>query len=417
MVKKTKIVFLILVAVVSVAAGGAWRIRSLVAPDAGDIKQTIQFDEKTGNINILLVGLDDVERVNRSDTLAFVTLDIDNKTIKAMSIPRDTRTTIRGKGTQKINHAFAYGGVDLLKETVVNLIGMPIHYYMVINYNNFPRIVDLLGGVDIDVPKNLRYQDRAGGLYIDIKKGWRHLDGKTALEFVRFRHDALGDIGRIQRQQQFLKALLKKVYDPSNMDRMTELTRELLSVIQSDIPISQGLQLASYLKDTSPENVFFMTMPGKPAVIGGGSYWSPDLVATSTMLTSSENHGLFSGASEDNTDSGNSDKAQFELFLKSITKPIAILNGAGVAGLGRQASSKMESLGVEVAYTGNAKHFDYHYSTVTYNSGDRSREMALALAGMCRIPENLVKEDRSLSYALVLTLGKDYDKVITSLEN
>ncbi|NCC95773.1 MAG: LytR family transcriptional regulator, partial [Synergistales bacterium] len=286
MVKKTKIVFLLLVATVSMAAGGAWRIRSLVTPDAGDIKQTVQFDEKTGNVNLLVIGLDDVEGVNRSDTLAFVTIDIDNKTIKAMSIPRDTRTTIRGRGTQKINHAFAYGGVDLVKETVVNLIGMPIHYYMVINYNNFPEIVDTLGGVDIDVPKNLKYQDKAGGLYIDIKKGWRHLDGKTALEFVRFRHDALGDIGRIQRQQQFLKALLKRIYDPANMSRLTDITKELLSVIKSDIPITQGIQLASYLKDISPQNVFFLTMPGKPAMIGGGSYWSPDLAATSTLLTS-----------------------------------------------------------------------------------------------------------------------------------
>lgn len=414
MVKKTKIVFLLLVATVSMAAGGAWRIRSLVTPDAGDIKQTVQFDEKTGNVNLLLIGLDDVEGVNRSDTLAFVTIDIDNKTIKAMSIPRDTRTTIRGKGTQKINHAFAYGGVDLVKETVVNLIGMPIHYYMVINYNNFPEIVDALGGVDIDVPKNLKYQDRAGGLYIDIKKGWRHLNGKTALEFVRFRHDALGDIGRIQRQQQFLKALLKRIYDPSNMSRLTDITKELLSVIKSDIPLTQGIQLASYLKDISPQNVFFMTMPGKPAMIGGGSYWSPDLVATSTLLTSPLSYDSEMGVSGDVPNDQNIEK--LESFSHLIVKPIAILNGVGTSGLGRLVSSKMERLGIEVAYTGNAKHFDYHYSTIGYSSGDGNKEIALALAEMCRIPANLVKEDRSTTYAAVLILGKDKDKVIEALD-
>ncbi len=414
MVKKTKIVFLLLVATVSMAAGGAWRIRSLVTPDAGDIKQTVQFDEKTGNVNLLVIGLDDVEGVNRSDTLAFVTIDIDNKTIKAMSIPRDTRTTIRGKGTQKINHAFAYGGVDLVKETVVNLIGMPIHYYMVINYNNFPEIVDTLGGVDIDVPKNLKYQDKAGGLYIDIKKGWRHLDGKTALEFVRFRHDALGDIGRIQRQQQFLKALLKRIYDPANMSRLTDITKELLSVIKSDIPITQGIQLASYLKDISPQNVFFLTMPGKPAMIGGGSYWSPDLAATSTLLTSPLSYDPEMGVSGDL--SNDQKREELESLSNLIAKPIAILNGAGTSGLGRLASSKMERLGIEVAYTGNAKHFDYHYSTIGYSPGEGNREIALALAEMCRISVNLVKEDRSTTYAAVLILGKDKDKVIEALD-
>lgn len=414
MVKKTKIVFLLLVALVSMAAGGAWRIRSLVTPDAGDIKQTVHFDEKTGNVNLLVIGLDDVEGVNRSDTLAFVTIDIDNKTIKAMSIPRDTRTTIRGKGTQKINHAFAYGGVDLVKETVVNLIGMPIHYYMVINYNNFPEIVDTLGGVDIDVPKNLKYQDRAGGLYIDIKKGWRHLNGKTALEFVRFRHDALGDIGRIQRQQQFLKALLKRIYDPSNMSRLADITKELLSVIKSDIPLTQGIQLASYLKDISPQNVFFMTMPGKPAMIGGGSYWSPDLVAASTLLTSPLSYDPGMVTSEDLPNEQS--REDLEKFSSLIVKPIAILNGAGTSGLGRLVSSKMERLGIEVAYTGNAKHFDYHYSSIGYSPSEGNREIALALAEMCRIPANLVKEDRSTTYAAFLILGKDKDKVLEALD-
>lgn len=414
MVKKTKIVFLALVALVSLVTGGAWRIRSLVTPDAGDIKQTVQFDEKTGNVNLLIVGLDDVEGVNRSDTLAFVTIDIDNKAIKAMSIPRDTRTTIRGKGTQKINHAFAYGGIDLLKETVVNLIGMPIHYYMVINYNNFPEIVDALGGVDIDVPKNLKYRDKAGGLYIDIKKGWRHLDGKTALEFVRFRHDALGDIGRIQRQQQFLKALLKKVYDPANMSRMTEITKELLTVIKSDIPVTQGIQLATYLKDISQQNVFFMMMPGKPVTIGGGSYWSPDLMATSTLLTSAISQDM---SPYNSTELGEvSGREELEAYSKLISKPIAILNGSGASGLGRLVSSKMEGFGVEVAYTGNAKHFDFHYSTVGYSPGEENKEIALALADMCRISNSLIKEDKSTSYSVVLTLGKDKDKVIEALD-
>ncbi len=413
-IKKSRIFLLVLVAMASTLAGGAWRLKSLIKPESGDIKQTVQFDEKTGSINILVVGLDDLEGVNRSDTLAFVTVDIDNKIVKTMSIPRDTRTTIRGHGTQKINHAFVYGGIDLLKETVVNLLGMPIHYYMIINYQSFPKIVNTLGGVDIDVQKNLRYQDKAGGLYIDIKKGWRHLDGKTALEYVRFRHDALGDIGRIQRQQQFLKALLKRIYDPSTMSRLPEVTKELLSVIQCDIPLTQGIQLGTYMKDISPENVFFLTLPGKSAMINGVSYWSPDLLKTSTLLTTPISQDI-ADSGEEHQDGENSGE-EIEAMLKNITRPIAVLNGSGTAGLSKTISSKLESRGIEVGYVGNAKHFDYHYSTITYRPGEEGKKIALALAGLCRIPENLVKEDRGLSYAAALIIGHDKDRITSALD-
>ncbi|MEA3283491.1 MAG: LCP family protein [Synergistota bacterium] len=412
MVRKTRILFLIFVALVATVAGGAWRLKGLVSPEAQDIKQKIQFDEKTGSINILALGVDDVEGVHRSDTIAFITLDIDNKRIKVMSLPRDTRTTIRDHGTQKINHSYAYGGVDLLKETVVNLIGMPIHYTLAVNYESFPKIVDSLGGIDVDVQKNLHYRDNAGGLYINIKKGWRYLDGKTALEYVRFRHDALGDIGRIKRQQRFLKALLKKLYDPSTMSHLSEITEEILSVVETDIPPSQALQLISYLKDISPERISFFTMPGKAAMINGASYWSPDLLQTSTLLTSSQD---LSGA----MDLSGQDEAKAGLvegLVSEINRPIAVLNGDGTSGLGKEISSRLEKHGIEVAYVGNAKHFDFHYSTINHKPGEDSKDVALALARLSGIPENLVKEDRGASYSATLILGHDKDRIIANLD-
>ncbi|MCF4150515.1 LCP family protein [Dethiosulfovibrio sp. F2B] len=412
MIRKTRIFLLIFVALVATVAGGAWRLKGLISPEAQDIKQKIQFDEKTGSINILALGVDDVEGVHRSDTIAFITLDIDNKRIKVMSLPRDTRTTIRDHGTQKINHSYAYGGVDLLKETVVNLIGMPIHYTLAVNYESFPKIVDSLGGIDVDVQKNLHYRDNAGGLYINIKKGWRHLDGKTSLEYVRFRHDALGDIGRIQRQQRFLKALLKKLYDPSTMSHLPEITEEILSVVETDIPPSQALQLIGYLKDISPERISFFTMPGKAAMINGASYWSPDLLQTSTLLTSSQDlSSAMNLSGQDEAKVGG-----VEDLVSEINRPIAILNGDGTSGLGKEISSRLEKHGIEVAYVGNAKHFDFHYSTINHKPGEDSKDVALALARLSGIPENLVKEDRGASYSATLILGHDKDRIIANLD-
>ncbi len=415
MVRKMRILILILVVLASTSAGVAWRLRRLISPEAKDIKQTVQFDEKTGSVNILAVGMDDVEGAHRSDTIAFITVDIDQKWIKIISLPRDTRTSIRGHGTQKINHAFAYGGMDLLKETVVNLLGMPIHYSVAVNYQSFPKIVDILGGIDIDVQKNLRYTDKAGHLSINIKKGWRHLDGKTALGYVRFRHDALGDIGRIRRQQRFLKALLKKMYDPVTMSNLSEITSELLSVLKTDIPPSQALLLASYLKDIPPSRVSFLTMPGKAALINGISYWSPDLVEMSTMLTSDEAEEEQASTNEGAQDS-NTTSNDVQKVLQAIDRPVAVLNGDGASGLGKKVSSQLERQGIEVLYVGNAKHFDFHYSTISHKPGEQNHSAALALADLCDISENLVQSDTKSPYEVTVTLGHDKDRILDILE-
>ena len=109
----------------------------------------------------------------RADAIAFATIDIDNKIVRLMSIPRDTRVQIPGKGWDKINHAYAYGGVEKLKETVVNYIGLPVNYFLLVNYDSFPSVIDLIGGVEVDVERRMIYNDYAGKLFINILKGSR----------------------------------------------------------------------------------------------------------------------------------------------------------------------------------------------------------------------------------------------------
>lgn len=409
MVRKTRLLLIFLVALTSVVTGAAWRIKGLMTPQATDIKQKVEFDERTGTINILAMGVDDVEGIHRSDTVALITVDIDNKRIKVMSLPRDTRTSIRGKGTQKLNHAFAFGGVDLLKETVVNLIGLPIHYDLVVNYQSFPEIVDALGGIEIDVKKNLRYKDRAGHLNINIKKGWRHLDGETALEFVRFRHDALGDIGRIKRQQQFLKAVLKKLYSPALMENMPGITKKILGMVQTNISPTQAIQLTSYLKDIPSERISFFTLPGKPTFINGISYWTADLAKASMMLTSSRD--IAEKDKNSNIEPSTSSKDAL-----TVNEPVAVLNGDGSSGLSRKVSSALEKKGIEVTYIGNAKHFDYHYSNIVYRKGEKHRDNALALASICGVDIKLVKEDNDSGYNVAIVIGHDKNRIIPVVE-
>ena len=271
--KIMKIAAILLLAVTSAFAGAAMRVRTFVDPKPQTIKESISFTEASGTANILLIGIDDVDGGRRADAIAFATVDIDNKIVRVMSIPRDTRVQIPGKGWDKINHAYAYGGVEKLQETVVNFLGLPVNYYVLVNYDTFPSIIDLIGGVEVDVERRMVYNDYSGKLFINIPKGFQKLDGKNALHYVRFRHDAMGDIGRVKRQQEFIKAVLKKVQTPAMIPKIPELVQKAIEMVNSDMTPAQALQLASYLADLSGENLHFFTLPGKAAYISNLSYW------------------------------------------------------------------------------------------------------------------------------------------------
>ena len=162
-------------------------------------------------INILVLGVDARDDdVGRSDTTFVVTIDTIARRITMLSIPRDSRVKIDGHGWDKINHAYAYGGSKLSKSVVEKLLGIPIEYTVVMNFQGFVRMIDALGGVTIAVDKRMYYSDPYDddrGLYIDLHPGVQKLNGKAAIEYVRYR-DEEGDIGRVARQQKFLTALL-----------------------------------------------------------------------------------------------------------------------------------------------------------------------------------------------------------------
>ncbi|MGQ9747454.1 MAG: LCP family protein [Candidatus Caldatribacteriaceae bacterium] len=231
-----------------------------------------------GNFCSLVIGQDGIKPV-RSDTLMLLCVNTQSEEILLFSIPRDTRLSIPGVGEDKINHAYARGGVALLKRTVEEALGMKIPYFVEINYDGFEKVIDALGGVEIEVEKPLRYIDKAQNLYINIPAGKQVLDGKKALQYVRFRHDPLGDIGRIQRQQNFVKALLTKMDDPSLFMNVTSVIEELKKSVNTNLSTENIVQLALWFRGLEDKKLETETMPGEPVYINGISFWGPDLVA------------------------------------------------------------------------------------------------------------------------------------------
>jgi LCP family protein required for cell wall assembly len=198
----------------------------------------------------------------RSDTVMVVRLDPDRNTLGILSIPRDTQVNIPGAGLQKVNAANALGGHNLAVATVSNFLGLPIEHYVVLNVHGLVELVNELGGITVEIPKRMRYLDWTAKLKIDLEPGLHTLTGNQAMGFVRFRHDALGDIGRVQRQEIFLRAVMDKARQPESWSHIPRLIEIASRYIDTDLSVSNMVAMASFVKGVPKKNQSMMLMPG-----------------------------------------------------------------------------------------------------------------------------------------------------------
>lgn len=223
-------------------------VNSVEEEQAAPITEKQQEAFESGKLTVLLMGSDrrEGEEVSRSDTLMVAFVDLYGKEIRLLSMPRDTYVTIPSSGERtKLNHAYAYGGVELAKETLKENFGIECEYYMDVDFQGFIDIIDALGGVTVDVPKDMYYPAEG----IDLEAGVQKLDGDKALQFCRFRGDAQGDLGRIERQQAFLVALKESMFSAGTLLKIPDLCSAVMDNVQTDFTGTQILQIALALKD------------------------------------------------------------------------------------------------------------------------------------------------------------------------
>jgi LCP family protein required for cell wall assembly len=223
---------------------------------------------------------EDIGGENRSDTIILVHTDPRQEQAVFLSFPRDLWVEIPGSGMGKINSAFSggieRGGAQLVARTVKSLTGMQIHHVMYVSLAGFEGLVDALGGVDMCVP--FAMQDELTGL--DIEAGCQRFDGATALAYVRTRHqpcDRIPDFARISRQQQFLRAVISGLLQPSELLRLPDLVPELLGnlVVDEGLNPAELVYLAGQLEDVGSEDADFRTVPSTPAgIYVDGTYLS-----------------------------------------------------------------------------------------------------------------------------------------------
>ncbi|MBW5445662.1 LytR family transcriptional regulator [Cohnella sp. CFH 77786] len=209
--------------------------------------------EWTGSerVNVLLLGGDErglqKGEVARSDSIMVVSFDPGTKRVHLFSVLRDTYVDIPDHRQGRINTAITLGGPELAMKTVGNLLGLDIQYYAYVDFQGFIQLVDAIGGIDFYVEKDMHYTSAADDhkFDIDLKKGQQHLDGEKALQYVRFRHDAMSDFTRTERQRNFLKAVADKLQSGWNLIRLPDILSKMTPYVETNMSPEDMIRLAS----------------------------------------------------------------------------------------------------------------------------------------------------------------------------
>ncbi len=301
----------------------------------------------------LVLGLDSNESL--SDSMFIGCFDRDSQKINVISIPRDTyikmsQQTIKelrdlgrrppSSGIMKINAVHSYAGAkygnEYSKKQVEELLNIKLDYYIAVNITAFRKVVDAVGGIYMDVPMDLNYDDPAQNLHIHVKKGRQLLDGKTAEGVVRFRKAyKRADLQRIEVQQQFMKEFFSQVLNKKTiLNNLTSLLTTFLQDVQTNFGVDDLPKYIRYVNKLNSDSISFYTLPGTPKMINGASYFLNDKEETTKLID--------------------------EIFYSSPSKnnqtpeyKIQILNGSDVDGLAKEKKDLLEKNNFKVVDTGN----------------------------------------------------------------
>lgn len=343
----------LLAVLLAVTAGFGWLYSVITVPKSGGdpgvdpVSATPPPDRR---INVVIMG-HDVEvirghrQATRTDTIMVASFDPLYHEVDILSIPRDTRVQIPGRrGYDKINAAHAYGGPDLTVQTVSEFLGVPIDGYVDVGVEGFQKMVDILGGVDVYVPYNMNYDDPVQDLHIHIPKGNQHLDGYQAMGFVRERyHDPRGDFGRMDRQHEFIRAMVQKMMEPGSWPRVPKLMVTLARYVRTNLDASTMMKLAEIGHSAGSDGLVMTTLPTKDLWKNGVSYQEADAATL---------------------------KKYVDRYVRGIDPErnaavaVRVLNGTATPRLAASWAEVLRGMGYDVVAVGNAASADHRQTAI-----------------------------------------------------
>ncbi|MEM7554255.1 MAG: LCP family protein [Cyanobacteria bacterium P01_A01_bin.84] len=245
---------------------------SAPSPIPGDLWSDVSKYDFVKPMNILVMGIEPVSgSVNaspdsfsgKSDSMLLVRLDPKEKTIRVLSIPRDTMIAIPEKGLNKVSQANAQGGPVLAARVVSRtLSNAPIDRYIRVSTSGFRQLVDQLGGVEVFVPEKMKYKDTAARLHINLVSGWQNLNGTQAEQFARYRSQDMGDLKRVQRQQALLSGLRDRLSSPTVLPKLPQLIRIMGKYVDTNLKLEEMMALVNFALNLERSKFQMTILPG-----------------------------------------------------------------------------------------------------------------------------------------------------------
>lgn len=427
--KKSKLFWVLLILLIIVASGaGAYyflelgvrttgiKLGPLVTTTPGEI---VFRDPQTGqlkdNLTILVLGLDESRdergilhhKGSRTDTIFLLELDRQAQRLGVLSIPRDTWVFISEKyGNNRVNTAYPdafwdvylnsghdyekakAAGIAQARETIQNLIGVEIDHYVLLKIKGAEELVDALGGLIIDVEKDMDYDDNWGNLHIHLKKGRRRLNGAQVVGYARFRHDEEGDWGRIRRQQQVIQALVNELKKPTHIMNIKKIAKVVKDNVETDMDTNDLIDLARVYKDFDRDNLIRGVIRGEDDVINGNMVVVPNQTVKERMVK------------------------RILLDPKDIPNDqlwLRVLNGCGVDGLGAETAKVLRDEDYVVVEVANAEEQDVITTRIIdhFNNPKAAKKIKelLNLPGARMIQKRNENGDLTLDFTIIL--GED----------
>ncbi|MGO5065993.1 LytR family transcriptional regulator [Clostridium sporogenes] len=355
-------------------------------------------------VNILVMGVDvgdpnskEAADPKRTDTMLVVNYNPKTKEINIVSVPRDTRVTMNGKKI-KINSAHAVNGVNGSIEAVENLLGIEINNYAKVDYEGFRKVIDAIGGVEMDITRNMNYDDPSQNLHIHFQKGTTvHLDGKKAEEFFRWRKNnngtglADGDLGRIENQHKFISKVIEKVKSPSIIPKIPNILSTIPDYIETDMAPEEIIKYGYAVTKGDKSNINMITLKGEAKYIGNVSYFIYDREKNRDIV-----YTLKTGSTSQNNNT-NTEVDKSEIKIK-------VLNGTKVNGLAANCEKKLKEMGYSNIVTGNGERRDFTKVRLKKDSFISTQEIESYLK-IPNIEKNLQSDE---NFDIIILLGKDF---------
>ncbi|EPY6472105.1 LCP family protein [Clostridium sporogenes] len=354
-------------------------------------------------VNILVMGVDigdpgskEASDPKRTDTMLVVNYNPKTKNINMVSVPRDTRVTMNGK-KMKINSAHAINGVNGSIAAVENLLGIEINNYAKIDYEGFRKVIDAIGGVEMDITRNMNYDDPSQNLHIHFQKGTTvHLDGKKAEEFFRWRKNnngtgfADGDLGRIENQHKFISKVVEKVKSPSIIPKIPNILSTIPDYIETDMLPEEIIKYGYAVTKGDKSSINMITLQGEAKYIGNVSYFIYDREKNRDIV-----YTLKTGGTSQKDNSTEIDKSEIK---------IKVLNGTKVNGLAADCERKLKEMGYSNIVTGNGERRDFTKVRLKKDSSISTGEIENYL-NIPNIEKNIQSDE---NFDIIILLGKDF---------